>query len=97
MHIDEALKAMIDQPARSGVSTTMASSQLDAQSDPSTDAMNKGSSVSTFSGVPLSAEPSKYVSMEASADKKIKGVAGHDYQARRQVFEDIRSSFTITC
>ena len=67
MHVDDALKAMIDQPVRSA---TRASSQLDAQSDSSTDEKNKGSSVSVFSGAPPSPEPSKDVSMEASADKR---------------------------
>ena len=95
MHIDETLRAMIDQPARSGASTVITSSHLNAQSDPSTIAVNKGSNMSSFSGAPPSPEPSEDVRME-SADK-IKRVAGYDYQARRQVLEDIRSRFTITC
>ena len=70
MHIDDALKAMIDQPVKSGASTTMASSQLTAQSDSSANEKNKGSSVSAFLGVPPSPEPSKDVSMAASADKR---------------------------
>ena len=61
MHIDGALKAMIDQPVRSDASTTMASPQLNDQSDSSTDEKNKGSSVSVFSGVPPPPEPSRDV------------------------------------
>ena len=50
MHIDEALRATIDQPAaRSSASTVMTSSHCNAQLDPSTDARNKGSNVSSFS------------------------------------------------
>ena len=52
VHIDEALKAMIDQPARSGASAAMA--HPNAQSDPSTSAVNKGSNVSRFPGAPHS-------------------------------------------
>ena len=46
---------MIDQPARSSASTNAA---------------NKGSNVSTFSGAPPSPEQSEDVSMEASVDKR---------------------------
>ena len=70
MHIDDAVKAMIDQPVRSGTGTTMASSQPNVQSDSSTSVENKGSSVSVLYGVPPFSEPSKDVSMEASADKR---------------------------
>ena len=67
--IDDALKAMIDQPVRSGASATMASSQLNIQSDSITNDKNKGSSVSVFSGAPPSPEASTDVSIEASVDK----------------------------
>ena len=43
MHIDDALKAMIDQSARSGVSPAMPSSHISAQSTSNTHAVNKGS------------------------------------------------------
>ena len=54
LHIDDALKAMIDQPVRSGTGTTMALSQPNAQFDSSTSVENKGSGASAFSGAPPS-------------------------------------------
>ena len=71
MHIDEALRAMIDQPAKGSATTAAASSQPNAQSDLSVNAMNKGSNASTFTGAPPPPPvPSQDVSMEASADKR---------------------------
>ena len=62
MHTDDALRAMIDQPARNSASPAMASSQVNAA--------NKGSYVSTSSGAPPYPESSEDVSMEASGDKR---------------------------
>ena len=69
MHIDNALKAMIDQPARSGASTEMPSSHISAQSTSNTYAANKGSYASIFSSATPCPDSSEDVSMEASAGK----------------------------
>ena len=67
MHIDDALKAMIDQPARSGASPAMRrlTSVLSR-----THAVNKGSYASIFSTATPFPDSSEDVSMEASADKR---------------------------
>ena len=70
MHIDEARKAMIDQPARCSTSTAMPSSHISAQSTSSTLAGNKGSYASIFASATPYPDSSEDESMEASADKR---------------------------
>ena len=65
MHIDEALRAVIDQPTRNCTSTAMVWHLLKSMLN-----LNKGRYVSTFSGAPSYPESSEDVSMEASADKR---------------------------
>ena len=70
MHIDEALQAMIDHPARTNAGIAMPSSHPKTQSVPSTVVVDKGSNMSSSFSVPHPPDPSEDVSMEASADKR---------------------------
>ena len=74
MNVDDAFKAMINQPARSDSKATMASSQPGAQSTAMSSTENKGSGVSSFFGVSSTPEPSRDVCMESSADKTLQNL-----------------------
>ena len=68
MHVDEALQAMIDKPARSSTGATMASSQPSVQHNVMTNAEDKASGVATPITLPSPPVPSSGVSM-ASAER----------------------------
>ena len=70
MHIDEALKAMIDQPARPSANTAMPSSHNNAQTTSNTSAGNKGSYAPNFTSATPYRDSSEDMSMEAPADKR---------------------------
>ena len=70
MHVDEALRAMIDKPARNSAGATMASSQPSTQPNVMANDENKGSGGTTSVAMPSPPEPSCDASMAASSDKR---------------------------
>ena len=70
MHVDKALQAMINKPARSSAGATMASSQPSNQSNAMVNIENNGSGATTSAAMPPPPEPSSDASMEASSDKR---------------------------